>query len=79
MPLPASSSKGAQLTETRPRGPRPDDSPGDQLATELGDDEDGGAAVREPRRPKPNAPLAGAAAVDPPLPDESTEAVADDA
>src|SRR5437764_7176205 len=59
-------------------GPLADDSPGDQVARELRDDEDGGAPVREPRRPKPNAPMAGAATVEPPLADESTKAVGSD-
>jgi hypothetical protein len=55
----------------------PDDSPGDLLAADLPDEEDdeGGAGVREPRRPKPNAPVTGAAAVDPPPPDELADAV----
>ena len=63
---------------TEPRGPLPDDSPGDQVARDLSDDEDGGAPVREPRRPKPNAPMAGAATVEPPSTDESTKAVSSD-
>jgi hypothetical protein len=77
VPLPASS-QGAPPTEARPRGPLADDSQGDQLANELRDDDDGGAPVREPRRPKPNAPMESAAAVEPPSVAESTEAVASD-
>lgn len=50
-----------------------DESPGDALALEFRDERDepeGGATVREPRRPKPNAPLAGAASLELP-PEES--------
>jgi hypothetical protein len=68
----------AAPTPTAPLGPLADDSPGDQVARQLRDDEDGGAPVREPRRPKPNAPMAGAATVEPPLTEESTEAVGSD-
>jgi hypothetical protein len=70
--------ESAPPTEDRPRGPLADDSPGDQLAQDLKDDEEGGAPVRKPRRPKPNPPMAGAASVEPPSADESTEAVARD-
>jgi hypothetical protein len=46
------------------------ESPGDRIALSLPKDEppepEGGAAVREPRRPKPHQPLAGAAALEPP-------------
>jgi hypothetical protein len=58
--------------------PNPDfDSPGDEIARNEGDDE-GGTAVREPRRPKPYGPLAGAAAVEPSISDESAERGATD-
>jgi hypothetical protein len=39
-------------------------------------DAPGGATVREPRRPKPNAPLAGAVALEPPPLDAPVTAVA---
>jgi hypothetical protein len=70
--------RAAPPISTEPLGPLADDSPGDQLAREMRDDEDGGAPVREPRRPKPNAPMAGAATVEPSPTDESTEAVGSD-
>jgi hypothetical protein len=39
-------------------------------------DAPGGTAVREPRRPKPRPPLAGAVALEPPPPDEPVTAIA---
>lgn len=38
--------------------------------------DDGGAPVREPRRPRPNPPLSGAVALEVPPADEATDAVA---
>jgi hypothetical protein len=58
--------------------PSPPDSPGDEIAKRLRDeDPPGGAPVREPRRPKPPSPLAGAVALEPPV-DGSIAAVAGD-
>jgi hypothetical protein len=66
---------GSVVTE---RDPAPPDSPGDEIAKRLRDeDPPGGAPVREPRRPKPPSPLAGAVALEPPV-DESLAAVAGD-
>jgi hypothetical protein len=80
-PRPTPALAGAAATQAPP--PRPqleppttDDSPGDRIAQDLLDDDDGGAAVREPLRPKPNAPLLGAASIEPPPPDEPADAVA---
>jgi hypothetical protein len=58
-----------------PRVQPEDEWPGDALALELRDEPDdpeGGATVREPRRPKPNAPLAGAASVELPRSERRT-------
>jgi hypothetical protein len=42
------------------------------------DQDEGGAGVREPRPSKPNAPMAGAVAIDPPSEDEDAEAVGEE-
>jgi hypothetical protein len=62
-----------EATESRtfPGDPPAGDTPGDVIARDLGDEPSGGAGVREPRRPKPNAPLAGAAELPLPEPTES--------
>jgi hypothetical protein len=70
-PVPAGvAPRPAPLPPQRPHVLGEDDSPGDLLAREHGDDiDEGGTAVREPRRPKPHAPLAGAAALELPTPE----------
>ena len=62
-----------EATEWRtfPGDPPPGDSPGDVVARDLGEDPEGGSGVREPRRPKPSAPLAGAAELPLPEPTEN--------
>ena len=56
------------------------ESPGDRVALSLPRDDpeepEGGAAVREPRRPKPHAPMQGAAALEPPPPEDDEPASA---
>jgi len=60
----------------RLRKRRRPESPGDKLAVEGWlDDPPGGAPVREPRRPGPSGPLAGAAALELPPEDEDLDAV----
>ena len=76
-PLVAAGSAIARTVRPARRGPLGDDSPADGIALDLGgDDEAGGSFVREPRRPRPNAPLAASEALPLPLPDEPAEAVA---
>src|ERR671910_1559187 len=62
-PQPVLAGATGERSESRtfPGDPPPDDSPGDALARDLRDEPPKGPGVREPRRPKPNAPLAGAA------------------
>lgn len=81
-PRPASVLAGASARPGLPTRPRVDplarDSPGDQIARDLREDDEGGAAIREPRRPKPRAPLGGAAELEPPPREYPADAVAEE-
>jgi hypothetical protein len=60
-----------------PGPPHPEaESPGDAIALmERPDDPEGGAPVREPRRPKPHGPLAGAVELELPPDEEDLDAI----
>ena len=52
------------------------ESPGDEIALmDRPDDLEGGAPVREPRRPKPHGPLAGAVELELPPDEEDLDAI----